>query len=75
MRIPVRYAGLLFAFILSGLMTMVVTAVLLIQREGLHAELFSHWLNGFIRTWPIAFPSVLLLAPWVRKQVARWTAS
>jgi hypothetical protein len=39
----------------------------------LTTELAEQWLRGFATAWPIAFPSVLIFAPMVRKIVARIT--
>jgi hypothetical protein len=41
----------------------------------MHAGLGSQWLRSCATTWPVAFPTVTLVAPWVRKLVGRVTAT
>lgn len=74
MRIAPRYAPLLFSAILSTIMVSIVSAFVLVSSQGLHAGLPSLWLRSFATTWPVAFPTVALVAPLVRKLVARLTA-
>lgn len=77
--IPARYAGLLFALILSGLMSALVAAVaswgqvpptLADPTPWLQA-----WRRAWLHAWPLAFPAVLLLAPLTRRLVAWLTRS
>lgn len=74
MRIPARYSNLLFGAILSAIMVTVASGAVVLVTEGLGPEFPAHWFNGFVTAWPIAFPTVLVVAPWVRKIVARITA-
>jgi hypothetical protein len=73
MRIPARFAPLLFGALLSAIMVAIVSAFVLITAQGLHAGFASQWLKSCLTTWPIAFPTVTLLAPLVRKWVGRAT--
>jgi hypothetical protein len=73
MRIPSRYAPLLFGALLSAIMVALVSAFVLLV-NGIHADFFSRWLRSVATTWPVAFPTVTIVAPWVRKVVARMTA-
>jgi hypothetical protein len=68
-RIPARFAPYLFGAFLSGIMVSVVSAVVLLVNEGFTADFAAHWLKALLTTWPIAFPTVLLVAPTVRKCV------
>lgn len=74
MRIPVRYAPILFGAILSAIMVAIVSAFVLVTTQGFHAGLVKLWLRSFATTWPVAFPTVTIIAPWVRKLVGRMTA-
>lgn len=74
MRIPVRFAPLLFGALLSAIMVALVSAFVLATNQGLHAGFVSQWLQSCLKTWPVAFVAVTLLAPWVRKVVGRMTA-
>lgn len=73
MRIPVRYAPLLFGALLSAVMVTIVSGFVLVSAHGLSADFASNWLRSCLTTWPIAFPTVTLIAPWVRRTVARVT--
>jgi len=73
MRIPARFAPLLFGALLSAIMVAIVSAFVLLTTQGLHAGFASQWLKSCLTTWPIAFPTVTLVAPLVRKLVSRAT--
>ncbi|MCE1238566.1 MAG: DUF2798 domain-containing protein [Azonexaceae bacterium] len=73
MRIDPRYANLLFSFLLSGIMSCIVSGVVLVTHTELSWAFPLQWASGFMTTWPIAFPSVLFLAPRVRRVVNRLT--
>ena len=74
MRIPVRYSNLLFGAMLSMIMVTVISGAVVLVTQGLTANFLAQWLKGFAIAWPIAFPTVLVVAPMVRKIVARLTA-
>lgn len=74
MRIPVRFAPLVFSALLSGIMVCIVSAFVLVSSQGLHPELAAKWLRSCLTTWPVAFPTVAVVAPFVRRVVARVTA-
>jgi hypothetical protein len=74
MRIPARLAPLVFSALLSGIMVCIVSAFVLVNAQGLHAELPAKWLRSCLTTWPVAFPTVAVVAPFVRRVVARVTA-
>ena len=73
MRIPARYSPILFGALLSAIMVAIVSAFVLATSQGLHAGFVAQWWRSCLSTWPIAFVSVTLLAPQVRKLVARFT--
>jgi hypothetical protein len=73
MRIPARFSPLVFGALLSIVMVAIVSAFVLATTQGL-AAFPSQWLKSCATTWPIAFPTVTLVAPWVRKVVAQVTA-
>ena len=75
MKIPARYSNLLFGAILSAIMVTVVSGAVVFVTQGLSPDFPAHWFKGFATAWPIAFPTVLVVAPGVRKIVARLTAS
>ena len=69
MKIPARFAPLLFGAILSAIMVAIVSAFVLASAQGIHAGFLSQWLKSCLTTWPVAFPTVTLVAPWVRRFV------
>ncbi len=73
MKIPQKYTGLLFAFVMSLLMAFLMSGVLTAVFVGVDGQFIAHWMNGFIHAWPIAFPAILVVAPLVRKIVASLT--
>lgn len=73
MKIPRRHAPLLFGALLSAIMVAIVSAFVLVVNTGLHAEFPAQWAKSCATTWPVAFPTVTLLAPRVRRWVERMT--
>lgn len=74
MRIPARFSPILFSALLSAIMVCIVSAFVLITSQGFHAGIVSQWIKSCLTTWPIAFPTVAIVAPWVRRMVSRVTA-
>jgi uncharacterized membrane protein (DUF485 family) len=74
MRIPARFAPLVFGALLSSIMVAIVSAFVLATSMGFQQGFLSQWLRSCAVTWPIAFPTVTFVAPWVRRLVSRVTA-
>jgi hypothetical protein len=74
MRIHARFAPLVFGALLSSIMVGIVSAFVLLTTQGLSDVFLSQWVKSCVLTWPVAFPTVTLVAPWVRKVVGRITA-
>lgn len=74
MRIPVRFAPIVFSALLSAIMVCIVSAFVLVTSQGIHDGLLAQWLKSCVTTWPVAFPTVAIVAPWVRRIVGRVTA-
>ena len=74
MRIPARYAPILFGALLSMIMVAVVSAFVLAINQGLHPGFLAQWAKSCITTWPMAFVTVTIVAPQVRKLVAKLTS-
>jgi hypothetical protein len=73
MHIPARFAPIIFSALLSAIMVCIVSAFVLVTSQGVHPEILEQWLKSCLTTWPIAFPTVALVAPWVRRIVERIT--
>ncbi|MFL9608579.1 DUF2798 domain-containing protein [Methylobacillus sp. Pita2] len=62
-RLHSRYRKPLFAFVMSAVTSLIVSAVILALR-GMPAPLFLHqWAHAFITAWPVVFLSIILIAP------------
>jgi hypothetical protein len=73
MTIPARYAPILFGALLSAIMVGLVSAFVLTITQGFHSGFAAQWFRSCVTTWPVAFPTVTLVAPWVRRVVAGMT--
>lgn len=74
MRIPARFAPILFGALLSMIMVAVVSAFVLATSQGVHPGFLAQWTKSCLTTWPMAFVTVTLVAPVVRRTVAKLTA-
>ena len=74
MRIPARFAPVLFGGLLSSIMVAIVSAFVLATSQGIQPGFLAQWLKSCATTWPVAFLAVTLVAPWVRQVVGRLTA-
>jgi len=72
--IPARFAPVLFGLILSGLMSCVVSGIATLRAIGVPPEFFVTWMTSWAASWAVAFPTVLFVAPFTRRLVARLTA-
>lgn len=73
MLIPARFAPILFSALLSAIMVCIVSAFVLVTSQGFHPGLAAQWLKSCLTTWPIAFPTVAIVAPLVRRIVGHIT--
>ena len=74
MRIPARFAPVLFSALLSAIMVCIVSAFVLVISQGIHPGFAAQWARSCLTTWPVAFPTVAVVAPAVRRVVSRVTA-
>ena len=69
--IHLRFAPVVFAlfmsFFMSGIMSLVVTTI----NIGLVDDLILRWLNSWPMTFDIAFPTIMVVAPMVKRIVGR----
>ena len=71
MMIPSRFAPLLFGFVLSGLMSFVVSGISVLRATGLSLGFIDRWSGAWLTAWLFAFPIVLVAAPLARRLVQR----
>lgn len=65
-----RFAPFLFGFLLSGLMSFFVSGVATYRALGPVDGFSALWIGAWIPSWCVAFPTVLIAAPIVRRIVA-----
>jgi Protein of unknown function (DUF2798) len=68
-----RHAPLLSGLLLSGVMSLLVSCVATMRAAGLSATFVATWMHAWMTAWALAFPAVLLVAPWTRRLVERIT--
>lgn len=69
--IPARFAPLLFALILSGIMSSLVTCVATLRNVGMVPDFAAVWMATWISAWAVAFPTAAIVAPLARRVVTR----
>lgn len=66
-----KYSPILFALILSGLMSLLVSGISTWRVSGPGGDFPSLWIGAWLTAWLLAFPLVLLIAPLTRR-VVEW---
>jgi hypothetical protein len=66
---PARFAPFLFGFVLSALMSFVVSGIATFRHAGLIDGFMGLWIGAWVPSWAIAFPVVLFVAPVARRVV------
>ncbi len=65
--IPRRFEHIVFGLLLSGLMSFLVSGLSTVIARGVDASLPSVWLAAWLPSWMLAFPAVLVVAPYERR--------
>lgn len=73
--IPARFAPIVFGFMVSGMMSCVVSGIATLKALGFVEDLFSQWMSAWVFSWSVAFPTIWIVAPLVRRMVARMTTA
>ncbi|MBU2993795.1 DUF2798 domain-containing protein [Octadecabacter sp. 1_MG-2023] len=71
--IPARFAPILFGFILSGLMSGIISAIATWRVLDTDMTFFGNWIGSWGTSWLVAFPTVLVVAPIARRLVGKLT--
>lgn len=66
-KLPTRWALILVPFILSCLMSGIISFVNMLRNLGWFEGFMALWFHNWMISWAIAFPIVLTLLPFVRK--------
>ena len=69
--IPARFSPVVFGFILSGLMSLIVSGIATLRAVGMPPDILAKWMSSWAFSWAVAFPTVLVVAPLARRLVAR----
>jgi hypothetical protein len=66
-KLPARYAAVVMPFFLSIVMTCIISMVSTLRGVGWVPGLLHLWLGSWAISWVIAFPTLLIMLPVVRK--------
>lgn len=69
--IPARFAPVVFGFILSGLMSFMVSGIATFRAVGMVNGFLGLWIGAWVPSWMLAFPAVLIVAPITRRIVTK----
>ena len=69
--LPKRLESIAFGFLLSAMMSFLVSGIATVIAVGIGPELPLKWLAAWLPSWAIAFPTVLVVAPFVRRILKR----
>ena len=69
-RLPARYAAIVLPFVLSLLMTLVISGVSTLMSLGPTRAFVSTWPAAWALSWIVAFPTLVAVLPMVRRIVA-----
>ena len=72
--IPAKYSQLTFGFFLSIFMSCVVSGVSVLNTTGLVDGFLNLWMTAWFKSWIVAFPTVLVVAPLTRRLVGKLVA-
>lgn len=68
-KLPARYAAIVSPLVLSLLMTFIVSFISTLKSLGAQPNLPAIWLTAWGLSWLVAFPTLLLVLPLVRRIV------
>jgi hypothetical protein len=69
-KLPARYAGFVMPLVLSILMSCIVSGVSTLNSIGLADGVGIKWMTAWGMSWVVAFPTLLIILPIVRRIVA-----
>ena len=69
--ISARYETLLFQFLISAIMSCLVSATVSLINLGFDAFEFLRWFETWMIAWSVAFPSIVITSPVVGKIVKK----
>ena len=69
-KLPARYATLVMPLLLTLLMAFVVSLISTLRAVGFPPGFFALWLGAWGLSWIVAFPTVMVVFPLVRRMTA-----
>ena len=69
-KLPARYAAIVMPFLLSLLMTCIISFISTWYGIGLVPDFAGIWLGSWGLSWMVAFPTLLVVLPIVRRITA-----
>jgi Protein of unknown function (DUF2798) len=69
-KLPAKYNFIAMPFVLSVMMSFIISGVSTLRALGFADGLFMKWMGAWGISWLVAFPTVLFVLPLVRKVVA-----
>ena len=73
--IPSRFEPVAFGFVLSGMMSLLVSGISTFRAAGMVENFPSLWMGAWLTSWAVAFPVVLVVAPIARRVVRRMVSA
>lgn len=69
--IPARFEPVAFVFVLSGLMSFLVSGISTLRAAGFSDAFPALWFGAWLTSWIVAFPVALVVVPVARRIVRR----
>ena len=69
-RLPARYGALVMPFILTAMMTCVISGISTVNALGFTALVLRDWPRAWSMSWIVAYPTILVVLPVVRRLTA-----
>lgn len=69
-KLHARYAPVVFAFYMAGIMALLMCGVIVAFHQGLNKDFLAQVISAYIVAMPVAFVCVLFVRPLVMKLVA-----
>ena len=69
-KLPARFAPLVMPLILTLMMTCVISGISTVNALGFTAEVLHDWPRAWIMSWIVAYPTILVVLPLVKRLTA-----